>query len=105
MAEAINHTGNHTGKPSAGQDDSALALSALIWILGDPARADRLLALTGLDADALRHGLGETATLAAVLDFLCGHEADLIACARDLEVTPDSLARARERLTGERIYR
>jgi Protein of unknown function (DUF3572) len=105
MAEAIKQTGRPPKRDSAGEDDGALALSALVWILEEPARADRLLALTGLDAEDLRRGLGETATLAAVLDFLCGHEADLIACARDLEVTPESLARARERLTGERIYR
>jgi len=35
-------------------DDQALALRALAWTLGDPDRAGRLLALTGLDPGDLR---------------------------------------------------
>ena len=42
----------------------ALALHALVWTLGDAARADRLLALTGLDAGGLRARAGEPALLA-----------------------------------------
>jgi hypothetical protein len=75
-----------------------LALSALGWVLGDGDRAARLLALTGLTPDALREGLGEAATLAAVLDFLCAHEPDLVAAAEAIGVTPLELAGARERL-------
>src|SRR3546814_13733902 len=36
------------------REPSVLALMALAWTLADDRRADRLLALTGLDADALR---------------------------------------------------
>jgi hypothetical protein len=36
--------------------------------------------------------------LCAVLDFLCAHEPDLIACAEALGLDPVDLARARERL-------
>ena len=35
-------------------DDMAMALRALAWTVADPARAERLLALTGLDAAELR---------------------------------------------------
>ena len=75
-----------------------LALRALGWVLADHSRADRLLALTGLDADALRAGLGDPAVLGAVLEFLCSYEPDLIAAADELGVTPLDLANARERL-------
>lgn len=67
-------------------------------MLGDGDRAARLLALTGLTPEALRSGLSDPATLAAVLDFLCAHEPDLIAAAQALGVAPQDLAAARERL-------
>jgi hypothetical protein len=67
-------------------------------VLGDDDRAGRLLGLTGLTPKALRGGLGDPAMLAAVLDFLCAHEPDLVAAADALGVTPQDLAGARERL-------
>ncbi|HEX4847054.1 MAG TPA: DUF3572 family protein [Novosphingobium sp.] len=75
-----------------------LALGALGWVLGDGNRAARLLALTGLDADALRAGLGDPAVLGAVLDFLAAHEPDLVAAAAALGIEPGELMAARERL-------
>ncbi|MDF2637553.1 MAG: hypothetical protein K0R64_537 [Novosphingobium lindaniclasticum] len=67
-------------------------------MLADQDRAERFLSLTGLTPDVLRASLGEPATMAAVLEFLCSHEPDLLAAADALEVTPEVLARARERL-------
>ncbi|OWQ94425.1 DUF3572 family protein [Sphingopyxis witflariensis] len=81
-------------------DDAALALGALGWILADEPRAERLLALTGLAPDELRASLGERATLAAILSFLTAHESDLIACAAALQVKPEQLAAAAHRLEG-----
>jgi len=73
----------------------ALALQALVWTLQSPSRAERLLALTGLSVEELRGGTGEPGVLAAILSFLEGHEADLIACAEDLDVRPEALVAAR----------
>lgn len=73
-------------------------LQALVWTLGEPARAQRLLDLTGLTPDALRDGATDPAILAALLDFLAGHEPDLIACADALGLTPTELVRARDAL-------
>lgn len=67
-------------------------------MLTDQDRAERFLSLTGLTPDVLRASLGEPATMAAVLEFLCSHEPDLLAAADALEVTPETLVRARERL-------
>jgi len=78
--------------------NAALALSALGWSLGEPDRAERLLALTGLDPADLRARAGEPALLAAVLTFLEAHEPDLIACAAAIESTPAALVRARMEL-------
>ncbi len=76
----------------------SLALRALIWTLQSPSRAERLLALTGLSVEELRGGAGEPGVLAAILSFLEGHEADLIACAEDLDVRPEALVAARRTL-------
>jgi len=79
-------------------DPVALALRALAWTLAEQARADRMLALTGLAADDLRARAADPAVLAAVLGFLEAYEPDLIACAEALEVLPAQLVLARERL-------
>ena len=71
-----------------------IALEALGWVLTDQPRADRLLALTGLTPDALRGGLGEKAVLGAVLEFLAGHEADLVAAAIALDLPPEEISAA-----------
>lgn len=76
----------------------ALALQALVWTLGDPARASRLLDLTGLDPSELRARAGDPVLLAATLGFLESHEPDLIACAGALEVKPSELVAARAAL-------
>lgn len=86
---------------SVKEQDEALALSALGWILADEARAERLLALTGLAPDTLRAALNDRATLAAILAFLTGHEADLMACADAMQVTPAAIAAAAGRLEGQ----
>jgi hypothetical protein len=67
-------------------------------VLGDERRGERLLTLTGLDAEALRAGLGDPAVLGAVLDFVLGHEADLLAAAEELGVEPQAFAAARTEL-------
>ena len=74
-----------------------LALEALGWALTDEKRAERLLSLTGITPDRLRHGLEDRMVQAAVLDFLANHEPDLIAAADALDTKPETLvAAARE---------
>ena len=82
-------------------DDAALALQALGWILSDEPRAERLLGLTGLAPDELRASLDERATLAAILSFLTAHENDLVACADAMQVPPAAIAAAAARLEGQ----
>lgn len=84
--------------PDTIEANMALALQALVWTLQSPSRAERLLALTGLSVEELRGGAGEPGVLAAILSFLEGHEADLIACAEDLDVRPEALVAARRTL-------
>lgn len=79
-------------------DPEALALSALGWVLADDARAQRLLALTGLTPHDLRERLGARSVQAAILGFLEAHEPDLVACADALEVRPEDMVDARRSL-------
>jgi hypothetical protein len=79
-------------------EPASLALTALGWTLSNDARADRLLALTGLSADVLRLRLSDPQLLAATLRFLEAHEPDLIACAEALGRQPSDLVQARKRL-------
>lgn len=87
-----------TNHASSADGAAALALQALVWCLGEEDRAQRLLDLTGLDPADLRARAGEPAVLASVLGFLEGHEPDLLECADALEVRPEALVAARERL-------
>jgi hypothetical protein len=79
-------------------DPEALALSALGWTLSEGARAQRLLAVTGLTPEDLRDRLDDPAVLAAVLGFLAAHEPDLVGCAVALGIGPAELVEARRRL-------
>lgn len=85
--------------PAAAHGDAAaLALNALGWILTDERRAERLLALTGLTPDRLRHGIGDRGVQAAVLEFLVSHEPDLVLAADALDVDPADLVAAQREL-------
>jgi hypothetical protein len=84
--------------PETNQDAVSLGLAALAWALGDGARAQRLLDLTGLTPDDLRTRADQPAVLAAVIAFLEAHEPDLVACADALDVKPEALVRAHAEL-------
>lgn len=81
------------------EESETLALRALGWVLCDDRRAQRLLALTGLEAQDLRRHADEVPTLRAVISFLRAHEPDLVACAAALEVAPERLAGLDRELT------
>lgn len=81
------------------EDDAQIvALSALAWTLSEDARAQRLLALTGLDGDSLRMRATDPAVLSALVGFLEAHQPDLIACANAIGRSPADLVRAGEML-------
>ena len=84
-----------------GKEEAELvALQALGWVLADERRADRLLAVTGLDPDSLRAGVGDPAVLGALLGFLEEYEPDLVACAEAIGQEPQALVSARRVLTA-----
>ncbi len=86
---------------SSGDSNAAdvMALNALVWVLQEPDRADRFLALTGLQGDDIRGRINDPALLDGVIAFLEAHEPDLIACAHTLDVAPGVLIGARAGLS------
>lgn len=86
--------------PETNPDPAHLALRVLIWTLDEPARARRLLDVTGLTPAGLRARASDPTVLSAALGFVEGHEPDLIACAGELGVTPQSIVAARRALEG-----
>lgn len=84
--------------PETNADAAEIALRALVWTLGEPDRAQRLLDTTGLDPADLRARADEPAVLSAALGFLEAWEPDLIACAEGIGVRPEAIVAARAEL-------
>lgn len=80
------------------EEASAIALMAFAFILEDSALRMRFLDLSGVDAASLRESLADPHFLAAILDFLLGHEPDLLAFCAANGIDPTLPARARRRL-------
>lgn len=88
-----------TRSPKPTRDDAeTLALRVLAWLAADPERIERFLSLTGVAPGELAGRAQDPVLLAAIIDFLMGHEPDLVACAEALEVAPESFALARSLL-------
>ncbi|WP_310476253.1 DUF3572 domain-containing protein [Sandarakinorhabdus sp.] len=83
---------------SSSADPAVLALQALAHVAGDEDMGPRFLALTGMDADALRATADRPETLTALLDYLMANEHDLLATAEAIGVTPETLAVAARKL-------
>ncbi len=83
------------------QSAQSIALQALVWVLADNDRAQRLLAITGLTADDMRASVSEPWLLGAALSYLEGYEPDLIKCCHEIAIKPEDMVAARRLLTGE----
>ena len=75
-----------------------MALLALSWVLQDGDRAQRLLSLTGLEPDHLRYALDDPSVLASIRDFLANNERDLLSASEALDLPPETIIAARNRL-------
>ena len=93
----IREPSNRSGETRSAD---VLALEALGWALVDEGRAERLLSLTGLTPERLRHGIDDRQVQAAVLEFLANHEPDLVLAADALNTTPGALVAAARELSA-----
>jgi hypothetical protein len=78
-----------------------LALEALGWLAAEPERLQRFLNFSGLDVDELRQAAGTLTLHVAILDFLMGHEPDLLRFCEEAGVAPADPARARRALARD----
>jgi len=78
----------------------AVAIQALNFMAKDPARLERFLALSGLNAGSIRDAAAESGFLGGVLAHLAEDEQLLRAFAAAAEVAPAEVERARRILAG-----
>ena len=96
------YTGPKSRSSTDEEEAQGLAIDALAWLAEDLDRLQRFLAVSGLGPQNLRSAASEPGFLGAVLDYLAANEHLLIAFATHRNVTPDSVMRGRERLSGGR---
>ena len=73
-----------------------VAIQALSFIAGDPARLGRFLAESGIGPDTLRKSASDPKFLASVLDFVMRDDATVKAFASTAELHPTNVAAARQ---------
>jgi chromosome segregation ATPase len=97
-------TGLHKGvrrKPLTREDAEALALAALNFLSSDEDRIARFLSLSGLDPGTLRKAASETGFLPAIIDYLAGDEALVLAFAEEAGMAPERIGEARRLLAPQ----
>lgn len=83
------------------QDDAEeLAITILGWMIQDPDMMGRFLALSGIEAGAIRQAAREPGFYAGVTGFLMGHEPTLMAFCESSSVKADYVAACHRRLGG-----
>lgn len=83
----------------------AVAIQALAFIASDPELLPRFLAITGIEASAIRRAAREPGFLAGVLQFILAHEPTLLKFCEETDTPPASLARSLAALpTGDDRY-
>jgi len=78
----------------------SLGFEALTFILSEDELKERFMALTGLSPGALSENIENDAFLASVLEFLIGHEPDLITYAEQSQTSPTDVVLAWRQLGG-----
>ncbi len=79
---------------------SEVAMDAMIWLAGEPEALAGFLAASGIDPATLTRRGADPDFLAAVLDWLLGSDASILAFAAATGHRPEDPARARALLAG-----
>ncbi|MEP9373146.1 DUF3572 domain-containing protein [Mesorhizobium sp. KR1-2] len=75
-----------------------IAIQALGFIASDPDLLPRFLAITGIEASAIRHAAQEPGFLAGVLQFVLAHEPTLLGFCEASGIAPGEVAKALRQL-------
>jgi hypothetical protein len=84
------------------EEAEAVAINALGFVAADPELLPRFLAVTGIEANAIREAAREPGFLAGVLQFILAHEPTLLRFAEETGTPPASVGTALRALpTGD----
>lgn len=86
--------------PMTPQLAESIAIQALGHLAGEVERIAPFLDSAGVTLDSLRQLAGEPAFLAAVLDYLCANESELLAFCANTATDPAHIDNARQCLAG-----
>lgn len=82
-------------KTTGSQENAqALAIQALGFIAADAELLPRFLAISGIDAQAIRQAAREPGFLAGVLQFIAAHEPTLMRFSEESGIRPQDIAAA-----------
>lgn len=91
-----------TSAPPAGDAEreaaERLAIEALGFLARDEELMTRFLAMSGIEAAAIRRAAREPGFLAGVLQFIAAHEPTLLRFCEDIDTPPQRVTRALEAL-------
>jgi hypothetical protein len=76
------------------------AAAVLGWLASEPEMLGRFLALSGLQANQMRHAVSDPGFLAGMIDFLMGHEPTLLAFCEATGIKPETVAAAWQHYAG-----
>jgi hypothetical protein len=76
------------------ENAEALAIQALGFVAADPELLPRFLAISGIEAQAIRQAAREPGFLAGVLQFILAHEPTLLRFAEETGIPPQQVSAA-----------
>ena len=76
------------------ENAEALAIRALGFVAADPELLPRFLAITGIEAGAIRQAAREPGFLAGVLHFIAAHEPSLMRFSEETGIPPQQVSAA-----------
>ena len=82
------------------ENANEVALDAIAFLLADEDRLLQFLSFTGADPGQLRERLNDKEFHASILDYLLQNELLLISFASEIQVTPETISRARIAIAG-----
>jgi len=77
-----------------------VAIAALGYIASHSDLLQRFLSLSGIEAADIRQAANQEGFWAAILQFLCANEPDLLAFCDDSHISPEKVSDALEALPG-----
>lgn len=93
----LRRPARHPAPDAAARQEAArdVAVAALQFIAGAPAELQRFLALTGIEAGAVRAAAAELGFLEGVLAYIAGNERTLLAFTAGAGLAPEAVETAR----------